>query len=110
MVGCWMWCPLTNVVPSACRGVTVQTPSCIDIRQWRAWIEGPNSCRALVLAEPTSIGSLPSLTRRPPSPLCVISMSIGPSRSPPMLLPPFDTPRGFFFRLRGCESAGRRRT
>lgn len=60
--------------------------------------------------ELTSIGSAPSLTRRPPSPLCVISTSIGPSRSTEALLLPLDTPSGFFLRLLGCESAGRRRT
>lgn len=58
----------------------------------------------------TSIGSDVSLTRRPPSPLCVISTSIDPSRSIDTLLLPFETPSGFFFRLLGCESAGRRRT
>lgn len=105
-----MWCPFTKVVPSACRGVTVHTPSCIEIKQCRAWMDGPNSCSAFVLADPTSIGSLPSLTRRPPSPLWVISINIGPSRSPLRFPLPLDTPRGFFFRLRGWESAGRRRT
>lgn len=58
----------------------------------------------------TSIGSAVSLTERPPSPLWVISTRTGPSRSVDTLWPPFDTPSGFFFRLRGCESAGRRRT
>lgn len=104
-----MWWPLTNVNPSACSGVTVQTPSCSDIRQCRGWIEGPNSCNALVFAEPTSTGSVVNFTRRPPSPECVISISTGPSRSA-VILPPLLIPRGFFLRLRGWESAGRRRT
>lgn len=110
MVGCVMWCPLTNVKPSAWSGVTVQTPSCSDMRQCRGCIDGPNSCSAFVFAEPTSIGSVVSLTRLPPSPLCVISISIGPSRSVVMLPLPFDMPSGFFFRRLGCASAGRRRT
>lgn len=109
MVGCVMWCPLTKVRPSACNGVTVHTPSCSDMRQWRGWIDGPNSCSALVFAEPTSTGSLVSFNLRPPSPECVISISIGPSRSVVMFPPPLLMPSGFFFRRRGCESTGGRR-
>lgn len=63
------------------------------------------------MVKQTSTGSLVSLMRRPPSPLCVISSSIGPSRSTDdALLLPFETPSGFFLRRLGCESAGRRRT
>lgn len=53
MVGCVIWCPLTNVSPSACNGVTVQTPSCKDIIQCFDCIDGPNNCSVLVFAEPT---------------------------------------------------------
>ena len=110
IVGCVMWCPLTNVNPSACNGVTVQTPSWSEIRQCRAWIDGPNNDKAFVFAEPTSTGSVVSLNRRPPSPEWVISIKTGPSRSAVMFPPPLLIPSGFFFRRRGCESAGRRRT
>lgn len=111
IVGCVMWCPLTNVNPSAWSGVTVQTPSWSDIRQCRACIDGPKSCKAFVFADPTSTGSVVSFNLLPPSPECVISMSTGPSRSAVMLPPPLLIPRGFFLRRRGCvDSAGRRRT
>lgn len=105
-----MWWPLTNVKPSACSGVTVQTPSWSDMRQCRGWIDGPNNCNAFVLADPTSTGSVVSFSRRPPSPECVISISTGPSRSVVMLPPPLLIPSGFFFLRLGCGSAGRRRT
>lgn len=53
IVGWDIWWPFTNVRASACSGVTVQTPSTREIKQWRACIEGPNSCRQFVFAEPT---------------------------------------------------------
>lgn len=53
IVGCCIWCPLTKVKASACNGVTVQTLSSSDIKQWRACIDGPNNCKALVFADPT---------------------------------------------------------
>lgn len=140
-----MWWPLTKVNASVWSGVTVQTPSTNEIRQWRGWIEGPKSCKQFVFAEPTynfplkliintnsfiikdfirssqylqhdlcdaltSTGSWPSFKRRPPSPLWVTSTNIGPSRSCDMWLVPLAAPSGFFFRRRGCESAGRLRT
>lgn len=54
-MGCCMWWPLTKVNASAWRGVTVQTPSCNDIKQWRGVIDGPNNWRGFVLADPTYV-------------------------------------------------------
>lgn len=53
IVGWPIWCPLTKVRASACNGVTVHTPSTNDIKQCRGWMDGPNSCSELVLADPT---------------------------------------------------------
>lgn len=53
IVGCWIWCPFTNVNASACNGVTVQIPSNNDIKQCLGWIDGPNNCNWFVFADPT---------------------------------------------------------
>lgn len=53
IVGCVIWCPLTKVIASAWSGVTVQTPSCKEIKQCLGWIDGPNTCKEFVFADPT---------------------------------------------------------
>lgn len=52
-VGWVMWWPFTKVNASGWSGVTVHTPSHNEIKQCRAWIDGPNICKAFVFADPT---------------------------------------------------------